>query len=299
MDGWGKLGAAMFGGPDIEGARMQGQAAGADLAHKMARAQRTRDEAIAFERLQKLAAEQGDDMLSAMFGAGVDPRQLSGYNMDNQGIDQRSELWEMMQGGAGVDELNPGLAVLSGKPVAVQKSLGQGVMTRNAYDSSSEPVITDLGQSMIGANDARAGASNAQAAASMALANQRNNPSPGRNPLNWTNPAGDIVDRMFGTEGEGGIYMADPAKVAAFEQWRQQNLAADPRLADGDYALSRWLVEQNKGATPGVPVATQPAATMFGDGSSQASPIDATAMNFEPPPGTWVRLPSGKVVQTH
>ena len=293
MDGWGKLGAAMFGGPDIEGARAQGQDAGASLAIKLYDADLKRQQRMKNERemaaLMKVQELAGDDMVAAMFGAGVDPRQLSGYRKDEQGIQQRSDLWEMMQNGAGIADVNTGLAILDGKPVQLQRSLGTGTYTPNAYVPETQPMATDVGQSIISKN-------NAQAAASMALANQRNNPAaaPGRNPMNWTNPPGDIVDRMFSDETTD---IADPAKVAAFEQWRQQNLAADPRLADGDYALSRWLVEQNKGATPGVPVATQPTATMFGDGSSQASPIDATALNFRPPPGTWVRRPDGSVRQ--
>jgi hypothetical protein len=112
------------------------------------------------------------DLLSTMFGAGYNPTQLSGYQADEQGVGFRNELMDMVRGGAGIGEINPGLAVIDGKPVQLQRSMGQGVYTPNAYDPTSEPQTNELGDALVGAADALAGQRAATGQAALIRANR-------------------------------------------------------------------------------------------------------------------------------
>lgn len=191
MDGWGQLGANLFGGSGQ--AYQQGVGQSADLQTKLMRARQMAQEETARSKMAEAmlgmgASPEEAQSLATIFNAGHNPTQATGSMLDLQQRDQRGQVWEQAtQPGATVAGLNPMLAALQGKPVDTTKVSG-GV----AYNPTTEPSMAAMFQTpqsvsesrrieaaavkeaaLANAANARAGASGAQADASTAQAELR------------------------------------------------------------------------------------------------------------------------------
>lgn len=87
----------------------------------------------------------------------------------------------------------------------------------------------------------------------------------------------------------------DPKAKDARDQWRKQVMAEKLDTFDLDPVDKAPLM--GPAMTPKVPGPAAPAAQKGAAGSSPDNPLPATATTAEPPPGTWVKLPDGRVIQ--
>jgi len=203
-DGWNSLGAALGGGGGLRQAQAyQAGATGiARLEGLLAEARRKRDEDMAFSQItpDAIAAAntpQGSaSLVSALFHAGRNPEQLSGYQREDLGTDIQRDAYGQVKAGAGIDAVNPLLAVMAGKPVELS-NVKDGVSynpyvtpTNNAFDP------TQVGMADILAAQARAHASDASAVSSYASAeNSRANAARARAAIGTDRAANyDITD---------------------------------------------------------------------------------------------------------
>lgn len=183
MSGFSDLGAAL-GGLDQSQSNayqtgMLRGAQGADLLEQ-ARQRRNKNLAMAAITPDKIASAQADpagqgasDLAAALVQGGVNPSEVSNYIRSMQGTGMRGQAWQAAtQPGASVASLNPMLAVIDGKPVAVSGVEGNTLINKYVDPSQQAAaggnVPTAVGQSDITAALARAGASNASAARSYA-----------------------------------------------------------------------------------------------------------------------------------
>src|SRR5690606_21889907 len=95
-NGWSELGQALFGGGLAE---QRGFDRGLSIQGKLLKARKAQHEEAARMGLRDAAVAAGmdpvkADLLSMTFGAGYNPEQLSGFQLDRQGIDFRNRAWE-------------------------------------------------------------------------------------------------------------------------------------------------------------------------------------------------------------
>jgi hypothetical protein len=131
-----------------------------------------------------------------MLHAGRDPRQFSGYQREALGTDIQRDAYGQVKSGAGIDAVNPLLAVMAGKPLELS-NVKDGVSynpyvtpTNNTFDP------TQVGMADIMAAQARAHASDASAVSSYASAdNSRANAARARAAIGTDRAANyDITD---------------------------------------------------------------------------------------------------------
>lgn len=179
MSGFSELGAALGGmGQSGENAYQTGMLRGAQGADLLEQARQRRNQNLALAAItpEKVQAAMADptgqassDLGAALIQANRDPRQIAEYGKTEQGVGFRNQAWQRaMQPGASVASLNPMLAVIEGKPVAVTGVQGNTLINKyvdpNQQAAVGGNVPTAVGQSDIGRNLAAAGASNASAA---------------------------------------------------------------------------------------------------------------------------------------
>jgi hypothetical protein len=289
MSGFSELGAAL-GGLDQSGTNayqtgMLRGAQGADLLEQ-ARQRRNKNLAMAAITPDKIQAalsnpqgQEASDLAAALVQAGENPEQLANYGKTMQGTGERGQLWTAAtQPGATVTSLNPMLAALAGKPVAVTDVEGNTLINKYV-DPNQEAAVggnvpTAVGQSDITAALARAGASNASAARQYAgigadkAANYElvddgsgnlvsvNKMTQQAMPVMSTDgvafkgskSGGKTVTPTSPTTNDLAIVGAlnrqgvvDPAKAQQFVLWQAQQVEKDPRMANSAYAAQKYV----------------------------------------------------------
>ncbi|MDQ7996056.1 MAG: hypothetical protein AAGC76_09395 [Luteibacter sp.] len=176
--GWANVGSAIAGNPNRQAALYEQGATGvARLEGLLSEARRRRDEEAGYAGItpESITAAQSDPsqapaLVAAMFHAGINPTQLSGYNRESLGTTIQQDAYERARGGAAVADLNPLLAVMSGKPVEVS-NVKDGV-SFNPYATPDQNRFdpTQVGLAEIMQRGAQADASRASAAHSYAEA---------------------------------------------------------------------------------------------------------------------------------
>jgi hypothetical protein len=176
--GWAQLGSALAGNPARQAVLYdQGATGVARLEGLLSEARRRRDEEAGYAGItpEAISAAQSDQsqapaLIAAMFHAGVNPTQLSGYNREALGTTIQQDAYNRARGGASVADLNPLLAAFNGKPVEVSKV--QGDVAFNPYATPDQNTFdpTQIGLAEIMQKGAQADASRAAATNSYAHA---------------------------------------------------------------------------------------------------------------------------------
>lgn len=168
MSGWSELGAMLGGGAQMkQQAYQSGVETGARQADLLEQARQRRDENLGLQAITPqavasvvsgadpvtgqafdpaaLSALQGG-LVSAMFHAKMDPRQLSGYQKDEQSIGfKRDAMAAAVDPSVGQDSLNRRLMVLAGKPVELTH-VTDGV----AFNPMATPDSQTIGATPVG-----------------------------------------------------------------------------------------------------------------------------------------------------
>jgi hypothetical protein len=135
-----------------------------------------------YQRSQRRSAQseidKKDHLGALLYGGGEKYGEVTKAQEEAQGAQFQKDAWEARNGDP--NALNRMLMVINKKPVEFQHTLGEGQYTPNAYDTTSQPVVSDIGRAIIGEKGAQAGAANAAASqhiasadAERALADQR------------------------------------------------------------------------------------------------------------------------------
>lgn len=179
MSGWSQLGAALGGGPQMKQQAYQyGVMQGAQQASLLEQAVERRNKNLALAAITPEALQAQDpagqaSVLATLLRSGIDPRQLSGYENQQQTTGFRQSAMAEALKPTGVSDqnmLNRELAVLHGQPVTLSAVQGGVSLNPQVTPDQNAFTPTDIGQALIGADNARANASNAAAGASSASA---------------------------------------------------------------------------------------------------------------------------------
>lgn len=138
MDGWAKLGEVLAGGNTPTDAYYRGAERAVRIEGLLAQAKIKRDEAMQRERFRENAIAAGMDpneaaLLSSAFGAGYNPEQLSGFQLDRQKMGITGDAADAARAGD-IALLNNLSTVLSGRP-RERTNIAGGV----AYDPYAAP----------------------------------------------------------------------------------------------------------------------------------------------------------------
>lgn len=273
MDGWGQLGRNLFG--SSEGAYQRGVTQGVDLQTKMMGARKLREQEVARSQFANalgamgLAPEQAQGMATLLQG-GANPHQVSQGALGMQQHGQRGQLWDAVQGGAGVDQINPMLAALQGKPVDLTRVAGGVAYNPMVTPDQSQMTATPVGESQMLAQQARANHSNAAAGAQAALARLHATKADaggfapraaGGGSATFGRPQVTLMDRLLQT-GEGA---PDSERQREFIIWQGRMADTDPRYRDPQFALGRYLEQTG-----------DPGMGNFFDGSDVPQRVDLT-----------------------
>ncbi len=176
--GWANVGSAIAGNPARQAALYEQGATGtARLEGLLSEARRRRDEEAGYSGItpEAISAAQSDPtqapaLVAAMFHAGINPTQLSGYNKEALGTTIQQDAYDRARGGAAIADVNPLLAVMNGKPVEVS-NVKDGV-SFNPYATPDNNTFdpTQVGLADIMQKGAQADAEHASAANSYASA---------------------------------------------------------------------------------------------------------------------------------
>lgn len=287
MSGWATLGAALGGANN--GARQQmlfnqGAEQGARIENLLGEARRRRDQNLAFQsitpdsiaaamstadpitgqpyRPEAAQAMQGN-LMSAMLHAGVDLRQLSGYQKGQQDIGWGNQAWSQATSANPDDNLLTRMQIVrAGKPVERARVEGNAVIDPYKTPDSQTVRMTDLGQAMAGAQGALAGKYGAEASAAHALVDERNahaglyatqtaaggwNPHTGdgggETAAKPTLPSQGAMASVLGQEYDDATGKTTIPKAADFMAWQASRAATDPRYANGNFALQQWALQ--------------------------------------------------------
>jgi len=311
MDGWGQLGANMFGGSGQ--AYQQGVGQGVDLQTKLMRARQMAQEETARSKMAEAmlgmgASPEEAQSLATIFNAGHNPTQATGSMLDLQQRDQRGQIWDQAQGGASVAALNPLLAALNGEAVDTTKVSG-GV----SYNPTVEPGIANMFQTpestaksrqleaaavkesaLANAANTRAGLYGAQAELSRTKTAAGGWKPGSGGSSSYAAPSGETLDRHFSNSGESKYAPKTPdvEKQQEFLVWQAYMSQKDPRYRDGEYALAMYMAQNS----PGI-------GNMFVDGDAVpqrvdlAAPVVAPAVAPAVAPTSPRLLPKGEYTQ--
>lgn len=256
----------------------------------------------------KLDALDPATLGAAMAGIGVDPSQTSGaaglvrsgQNVNQVGdfmgkLLQQAQLRQARDAFANgnPNAANEALTVANGKPVDLSKIVDGVSFNPNVTPDQNQFDPTQVGQAMIAARMAQAGASNASAANSYAGAAQKNALTPlqvqklgmevagsGVGKVTPTalpmNVAGALLGKVHDTDG---VATADPEAYQQFLTWQAGMAKTDPRFLNSSYAATQYPAHAPVGsklATIGTNKAGQPNVT-----SSPLAPQGAVAITPE------------------
>lgn len=180
--GWSQLGRVLGSHNQVQqNAYARGVQQGASTADVMEQARRRRDMNVGFEQVTPEAVQAAMNggsgssaLLSSLIHAGANTEQIAQAmgHLQNQGFSQ--QLWDRTQHGGTISDINPGLAIIGGKPVALTGVEGNTLIDKYALPNEQAAVggnvPTAVGQSDISRALAEAGQANAGAARNMAEA---------------------------------------------------------------------------------------------------------------------------------
>lgn len=128
------------------------------------------------------------------------------------------------------------------------------------------------------------------------------------NPPKATSLTEAQIESLFSKTNELGEAVRDTDQYRNFVAFQTRNAQKDPKYRDANFAVQQWAnqVGFDPNEKPaGTFTLDEADAPLMGSakpdakpGSSQSNPIPAQSLKSEPPPGTWVKLPDGRVVQT-
>lgn len=238
-NGWSQFGAALAGNDLRRNALYEQGATGvARLEGLLSEARRKRDEETGYAAItpDAIAAARNDpnaqaSLVSAMFHAGRNPEQLSGYQRENLGTTIQQDAYDRVRNGASVADVNPLLTVFAGKPVEVS-NVRDGV-SYNPYVAPDQNRFdpTQVGMAQIMQRGAEADAAKARAANSYASAARTR-----------AGQALDFAKFQRGPTGDSGGPAAPPGDIShtgdAYLSTIDPNQAAQVRaLAEGRMAF--------------------------------------------------------------
>lgn len=176
--GWDNVGSAIAGNPTRQAALYEQGATGtARLEALLSEARRRRDTEAGYSGItpESIAAAQSDPanaptLVSAMFHAGINPTELSGYNKEALGTTIQQDAYDRARGGASIADINPLLAALQGKVQDVSKVQDGVSFNPTVAPSQNTFDPTQIGMAEIMQKGAQADASRASAASSYASA---------------------------------------------------------------------------------------------------------------------------------
>lgn len=275
MSGWSELGAALAGGDSLQRQKlaMAGYQAGSRQAGLLEDARTKRDKNMGLQSItpelvgsvvsgrdpvtgQAFVPEAMDSLqgqlVNGLLHAGIDPRELSGYQKDQQGIGFGNRAMEVATApDADLNLLNRINMVRSGKPVNLSTiqdgTLLSAMVTPDQQAAVGGNTPTQVGLADIMAKGARADASNASAVAAHARARNsdamagvhRKNSKPDAKPTVNMAPLVDMLTHIFSGDAGGAPAAAAPGQPAA---------AVEPRRApDGNLYVpdpnrpGKWL----------------------------------------------------------
>lgn len=266
-DGWSQLG-ALFGGGDNLGrtsAYQQGALQGSRLESAMLDARKRRDAEIGRQQAAQAASDAGDNELAdaILQGFGT-PNAISAYRTGAQTRGFRDSAMGIARNPHGdLNELNRMMLVIGGKPTDLTTIRDHTVFNPLETPDSQPLTTNELGQAMIGLDQARQaterahqGAYGAQARASDALADVR------RGKVSGMEPDGESVkpsaltkteiEALFGNEN-GGV---DPSAYRSFLAFQHRNAETDQRFRNAHFAAQAYAtdmhgIESGAGTTAG------------------------------------------------
>ena len=182
------------------------------------------------------------------------------------GIQKYGNIGDLMTQAKGdspdLNRLNRELMVLHGQPSQLTKVEGQNVLNPMVTPDTQTVAPTDIGEAMIGTQQATAGERNAQAGAANALATLRAGPQSaafnaladqreaktgaptalggvGLKPSKLTVP--EMTTALGGEPNARGVRHIDPAKLRQFNTLQQGMIeAGDPNASNSQYVLDRF-----------------------------------------------------------
>lgn len=230
-------GKALF--ANTQDAATRGQENAAKLAIQLANAQKVTDENMARDAAESAAVAAGLDPIIAhnvitQQRAGFDPTKLSGYTgkMQEQGFRGNSVAEALAGNWAGA---NANLMGVANGPVELASVQGQNLINNRLLPGGGGISTTEQGMAGIQANQARAGASNAQAQAALGrlgiaqqqFALQRNG--------QW-NPGGNAGVKSGGVTAGKPL---TPAQVIAQQKAQQAGDTRDAQLGNVNRGIKR------------------------------------------------------------
>lgn len=260
MSGWSELGAILGGGKQLrQQAYDMGVTQGARQADLLEQARLRRDQNLGLQAVTPDAVRVAlsdpaseSSLVSALFHAGIDPRQLSGYQKDQQGIGFRNDaMAAALNPSTDLDSLNRRLMVIGGKPVDLTH-VADGVAYNPMLDPHSQtidPTQVGLAEIMLrGAQSAQANAGARKYDAQARLANVKADAGgfkPDSKESKPTLPPISMLGAMLGEgyDKETGMVRIPPEKTQQFLAWQAEKAATDPRYNNGAYALQHYADE--------------------------------------------------------
>jgi hypothetical protein len=260
MSGWSQLGAVLGGGPQLRQQAYQlGMETGARQADLLEQARTRRDQNLGLQAItpDAITAAQTDpdaaaSLVSAMFHAKLDPRQLSGYQKDQQGIGFRNDAMAAAQDpSVSLDSLNRRMLVIGGKPVDLTH-VADGVAYNPMVDPHSQtidPTQVGLAEIMLrGAQAAQANAGAREHDAQARLADTKTAAGGFAPDHGETKPTLPPISALGATLGQGydkatGLVTIPPEKMQQFLAWQAGKAKDDPRYNNGAFALQHYASE--------------------------------------------------------
>jgi hypothetical protein len=260
MNGWSELGAILGGGKQLrQQAYDMGITQGARQADLLEQARARRDQNLGLQAItpEAVSAAQTDpgtaaELVSAMFHAKVDPRQLSGFQKDQQGIGFRNDaMAAALNPGVDLDSLNRRLMVINGKPVDLTH-VADGVAYNpmmGPHSQTINPTQIGLAEIMLrGAQAAQANAGARRNDAQARLASTKADAGGFAPSSKESKPTLPAISALGAALGQGydpktGQVTIPPEKMREFLAWQADKAATDPRYNNGAYALQHYASE--------------------------------------------------------
>lgn len=149
---------AALGGHDTSKIEQEAIRGVAGMESALIKAKKESDELNAIQEMRQTlidndVPEEQANIVSTLMRAGKNPEQLSGYQLDQQTMGFRDSAMDQAVEGD-IDAMNPILSVLAQRPLTQNKIEGNTII--NPFMSDANPRTTEIGDSVIETNEARA-----------------------------------------------------------------------------------------------------------------------------------------------
>lgn len=190
---------------------------------------------------------------------------------------------------------------------------------RSSYDADKGLLEEELGSAVVQPKDERSAIEHEYALyqkdpsgyAAMQQAKKARSGGGGSSDAKPVKPTGlseGQIDTLFSVQLPDGSVGMDTDAYKQFLAFKARNAQNDERFNNAEFAVQQWAnqVGFDPNEKPaGTFTLDEANAPLMGSakpdakpGSSQSNPIHAQSLKSEPPPGTWVQLPDGRVIQT-